>query len=67
MSSHKNLLLSGSQECVCNPILVMTFPNGTMAAHTLCNVSVHVMFVVCLHAHVQLCRFDKEDATADIQ
>ena len=36
----------------------------TMATHTRCCVSVLIMFVVCLHAHVQFCRFDKTDTTA---
>ena len=40
---------------------------GTNAAHTRRRASVLVMFVVCLRAHVQFCRFDKADATADVQ
>ena len=40
---------------------------GTMAAHTRRCVSVLVMFEVCLRGHVQFCRFDKADATADVQ
>ena len=40
---------------------------GTMAAHTRRLASVLVMFVVCLRAYIQFCRFDKADATADVQ
>ena len=40
---------------------------GTMAAHTPRRASILVMFVVCLRAYVQFCRFDKADATADVQ
>ena len=37
----------------------MALRYGTMAAHTRCRVSVLVMFVVCLRAHVQFWRFDE--------
>ena len=40
---------------------------GTIAAHTRRRASVLVVFVVFLRAHVQFCRFDKADATADVQ
>ena len=40
---------------------------GTIAAHTRRRASVLVMYVVCLRGHVQFCRFDKADATTDIQ
>ena len=40
---------------------------GTMATHTRRHASVLVMFVVCLHAYVQFCQFDKVDTTADVQ
>ena len=58
--------------CVCIPILITTFPewlSGTIAAHTRRRASVLIVFVVfsVLHAHVQFCRFDKADATADVQ
>ena len=33
----------------------------------LCHASVLVVFVVFLHAHIQFCRFDKADTTADVQ
>ena len=39
----------------------------TMTAHNRRHASALVMFVVCLHTHVQFCRFDKADATADVQ
>ena len=39
----------------------------TMTAHNRRRAFVLVMFVVCLLAHVQFCRFDKADATADVQ
>ena len=35
--------------------------------HTQSRVSVFLVFVVCLRAHVHLCQFDKADTTADIQ
>ena len=40
---------------------------GTIAAHTRRRASVLVVFVVFLRAHAQFCRFDKADATADVQ
>ena len=53
---------------ICDPILVMTFPEWlSMAAHTRRHVSVLVVFAVFLRAHVQFCRFDQADATADVQ
>ena len=52
--------------CVCIPILErrsrVAQRYGTIAAHTRRRVSVRVVF-----AHVQFCRFDKADATADVQ
>ena len=47
--------------CVCVPILVTTFPewpSGSVRPHCVCSV---------LRALVQFCRFDKADATADVQ
>ena len=57
--------------CVCVPILVTTFPSGSVVRNHCrkdpapcvrprCVVSV-------LPAHAQFCRFDKADATADVQ
>ena len=40
---------------------------GTIAAHTWRRASVLVVFVVFLRAHARFCRFDKADATADVQ
>ena len=40
---------------------------GTIAAHTWRSASVLVVFVVFLRAHAQFCRFDKKDATTDVQ
>ena len=39
---------------------------GTMDAHIRLRASVLVVFVVCLRAYVQFCRFDKADTTADV-
>ena len=39
---------------------------GTIAAHTRRRASVLVVFVE-LRAHAQFCRFDKADATANVQ
>ena len=40
---------------------------GTIAAHTRRRAFVLVVFVVFLRAHLQFYRFDKADATADVQ
>ena len=40
---------------------------GTIAAHTRRRASVLDVCVVFLRAHAQFCRFDKADATADVQ
>ena len=60
-------------KCVCvysnsrNDVLRVAQRYGTIAAHTWRRASVLVVFVVFLHAYVQFCRFDKADATADVQ
>ena len=58
---------------MCNQILVTTFYKwlrGTepwrLTPGTV-RPSVLIMFVVCLRAHMQFSRFDKADATADVQ
>ena len=50
-----------------NNVLRVAQRYGTIAAHIRYGVSILVVFVVFLHAHVQFCRFDKADATADVQ
>ena len=40
---------------------------GIIAAHTWRRASVLVVFVVFWRANAQFCRFDKADATADVQ
>ena len=56
---------------VCIPILVTTFPerlSGTEPLpHTPGAVRPSSLCLMCLRAHVQFCRFDKADATADVQ
>ena len=57
--------------CVCVPILVTTFPSGS-AVRNHCRIHpapcVRPRFVCSvLRAHAQLCRFDKAEATADVQ
>ena len=60
-------------QCVCvysnsrNDVPRVAQRYGTIAAHTRRRASVLVMLVVFLRAHVQCCRFDKADATADVQ
>ena len=60
-------------ECVCvysnsrNNISQVAQRYGTIAAHTQRRASVLVVCVVFLRAHIQFCRFDKADATADFQ
>ena len=60
-------------KCVCvysnsrNDVLRVAQRYGTIAAHTRRRASVIVVFVVFLRAYVQFCRFDKADATADVQ
>ena len=51
----------------CNDVPGVAQWYGTMAAHTGCHGSVLIMFVMCLHAYVQFCRFDKAEATPDVQ
>ena len=50
-----------------NDVLRVAQRYGTIAAHTRRRASVLVVFVVFLRAYVQFCRFDKADATADVQ
>ena len=50
-----------------NDVLRVAQRYGTIAAHTRCRASVLTVFVVFLRAYVQFCRFDKADATADVQ
>ena len=50
-----------------NDVLRVAQRYGTIAAHTRRHASVLVVFVVFLLAYVQFCRFDKADATADVQ
>ena len=57
------LLLSSNP---CNNIPRVAQWYGTMAMHTLCRVSVLIVFVVFLPERVQFCWFDKAGATADI-
>ena len=58
--------------CVCIPVLVTTFPewlSGTEPlphSHPAPCVRPHCVCSV-LRAHAQFCRFDKADATADVQ
>ena len=58
--------------CVCvysnsrNDVTRVAQRYGTIAAHTRRRVSVHVVSVV-ICVHMQFCRFDKADATADVQ
>ena len=62
-----------STVCVClcsnsrNDVLRVAQRYGTIAAHTRRRASVRVVFAVFLRAYVQFCRFDKADATADVQ
>ena len=57
--------------CVCIPILVTTFPEWLRGTEPLPHTPVPCVRPrsVCsvLRAHVQFCRFDKADATADVQ
>ena len=57
--------------CVCIPILVTTFPewlSGTEPLpHTTGAVRPSSLCCSVLRAYVQFCRFDKADATADVQ
>ena len=57
--------------CVCIPILVTTLPEWLSCMEPLPHTPVAVRPSRCvysvLRAHVQFCRFDKADATADIQ
>ena len=50
-----------------NDVLRVAQRYGTMDAHTRRRASVLVMVVVCMCAHIQFCRFDKADATANVQ
>ena len=57
--------------CVCIPIIVTTFPEGS-AVRNHCRTHPALCVrprCVCsvLRAHAQFCRFDKADATADVQ
>ena len=45
----------------------MALQYRTMAAYTRRQVSVLVVVVVFLRAHLQILRFDKADATADVR
>ena len=62
-----------TRECVCvhsnsrNDVPRVAQRYGTIAAHTRRRASVLVVFVVFLRGNVQFCRFDKADATADVQ
>ena len=51
----------------CNDVPRVAQWYGTIAAHIRHRASVLVVFVVFLRAHVQYCRFDKTDTTADVQ
>ena len=57
--------------CVCNPTLVTTFPellSGTKPwPHTPGAVRPSSCVCSVLRAHVQFCRFDKADASTDVQ
>ena len=76
---YRNIPRSKWNVCVCVCVCVYVYSNsrndvprvaqryGTIAAHTRRRASVLVVFVVCLRAHAQFCRFDKADATADVQ
>ena len=62
------------EHCVCvysnsrNDVPRVAQRYGTIAAHTRRRASVLVVFVYSvLSAYVQFCRFDKADATADVQ
>ena len=54
------VFLTGTSVCVCIPILVTTFSKWLSGTEQLQHTSVLVVFVV-------FCRFDKTDATADVQ
>ena len=70
LHGHQKLLL-GMYVCVCsnsrNDVLRVAQRYGTIVAHTRRLASVLVVFAVFLRAHAQFCRFDKADATADVQ
>ena len=54
--------------CVCIPILVTTFPEWLSGTEPLPHTPGAVRpSSLCLRAHAQFCRFDKADATADVQ
>ena len=54
--------------CVCIPTTFPEWLSGTEPLpHTPAPCVRPLVFVVFLRAHVQFCRFDKADATADVQ
>ena len=67
------LLEEIKNSCVCvysysrNDVLRVAQRYRTIGAHTRRRASVLVVFVVFLLAYVQFCRFDKADATANVQ
>ena len=71
--SRLKVSFKGLLQCVCvysnshNDVPRVAQRYGTIAAHTRRRASVLVVYVVFLRAHVQFCRFDKADATADVQ
>ena len=61
----------GKLACVCVPILITTFPKWLSGTESLQHTpgAVRLSSLICsvLCAHAQFCRFDKADATADVQ
>ena len=57
-----------SHTCVCIPILVTKLPEWLSGTEPLPHTPVRPRCVCSvLHAHAQFCRFDKADATDDVQ
>ena len=52
---------------MCNPVLVPTFSEWLSGTEPWPRTPGAVVFLDFLRAHAQFCRFDKGDATADVQ